>query len=128
MMFKRKVGSKYSAVKTVVDGHTFDSKVEAKRYEFLKEEQRLGRIKDLELQPRFVLMDGFKRKGKTHRKTEYVSDFKYLKGSDVVIEDTKGLLTDVYKLKIKLFLSQLSNDIVFKEVYWKDKQWVEVDR
>jgi hypothetical protein len=45
-----------------------------------------------------------------------------------VIEDTKGLLTDVYKLKIKLFLSQLSNDIIFKEVYWKDKQWVEVDR
>ena len=47
--------SKYKAKKTIIDGITFDSKSEAKRYEELKLLQRGGAIQNLSLQPRFML-------------------------------------------------------------------------
>jgi hypothetical protein len=62
-MFKRKTGSKYGAIKTEVDGHRFDSKIESKYYTYLKELESEGRIKDLSLQPTFILMEGFRRNG-----------------------------------------------------------------
>lgn len=109
---------KYHAKKTVVDGITFDSKKEAMRYKELKELQRVGKIDRLELQPRFVLMDGFRYEGKAIRKIEYVADFLYrdLSTLELVVEDVKGVKTDVYKLKKKLFLKRYGNEYKFKEV------------
>lgn len=109
---------KYNAKKTVVDGIAFDSKKEAMRYKELKELQRVGKIDGLELQPRFELQESFKHKGKTIRKIEYVADFKYL---DIalgkwVVEDVKGMKTDVYKLKKKLFLHSYGGFFDFMEV------------
>ncbi|MDD3747626.1 MAG: DUF1064 domain-containing protein, partial [Anaerostipes sp.] len=43
--------SKYGARKTVIDGITFDSKREAKRYQELKLLEQAGEISYLELQP-----------------------------------------------------------------------------
>lgn len=109
--------SKYKAKKTVVDGITFDSKKEARRYQELKLLERAGAIKDLVLQPRFLLQDKFKHKGKTERKIEYVADFKYLdiKTGRVVVEDTKGYKPDVYNIKRKLFLKKYGEDVDFIE-------------
>ena len=109
--------SKYKAKKTVVDGITFDSKKEARRYQELKLLEMAGAIKDLVLQPRFLLQDKFKYKGKTERKIEYVADFKYLdtKTGRVVVEDTKGYRPDVYKLKRKLFLKKHGDEFDFLE-------------
>lgn len=109
---------KYHAKKTAVDGITFDSKKEAMRYKELKELQRVGKIDRLELQPRFELQESFKHKGKPIRKIEYVADFKYL---DIalgkwVVEDVKGMKTDVYKLKKKLFLHIYGGFFDFMEV------------
>jgi hypothetical protein len=123
-MFKRGTGSKYGAKKTVVDGVIFDSKVESKRYEFLKGQLRLGEISNLELQPRYQILDAFRRNGKAFRKAEYIPDFRYANLDGVlIIEDVKGLKTPVYELKIKMFLAILSDKIEFHEVYWKAKQW-----
>ena len=109
---------KYNAKKTAVDGITFDSRKEATRYRELKALERVGKIDRLELQPRFVLMDGFRYEGKAIRKIEYVADFLYrdLSTCELIVEDVKGVKTDVYKLKKKLFLKRYGNEYKFKEV------------
>lgn len=109
---------KYNAKKTAVDGITFDSRKEAARYKELKALELVGKIDRLELQPRFVLMDGFRYEGKAIRKIEYIADFLYrdLSTYELVVEDVKGVKTDVYKLKKKLFLKHYGNEYKFKEV------------
>lgn len=110
--------NKYHAKKTTVDGITFDSRKEAERYKELKALELVGKIDRLELQPRFVLMDGFRYEGKAIRKIEYVADFLYrdLSTLELVVEDVKGVKTDVYKLKKKLFLKHYGNEYKFVEV------------
>ncbi len=54
--------SKYGAIKTNVDGHTFDSKKEAEYYEELKLKLRAGSIKGFCIQPVFILAPGLKYK------------------------------------------------------------------
>ena len=112
--YPQKRRSKYGNRKTTSsDGNMFDSVKEAKRYEELRLLQRGGKIKNLQLQPRFVLQDKFKRDGKTYRKIEYVADFMYEKDDGtVVVEDVKGMKTDVYKLKKKLFLAKYPFEFV----------------
>jgi hypothetical protein len=99
--------SKYNSRKTTVDGITFDSKKEARRYLVLKQMEQDGEIKNLRLQVQFqlipsfeIVIDGKKRK---RRPITYVADFVYYKNDKKVIEDVKGLRTPVYKIKKKLF-------------------------
>ena len=110
--------SKYNAKKTNVDGIKFDSIREAERYCELKLLEKAKEIRDLELQPRFLLQDKFKDKsGTTHRKIEYVADFMYIdKCGKTIVEDVKGVLTDVYKLKKKMFLKKYDNQYDFREI------------
>lgn len=98
--------SKYFNRKTTVDGITFDSVREARRYEELQLLVRGKVISDLKLQPRFTLQEAFRdAKGTAHRKIEYVADFSYFnENGDYVVEDVKGMKTDLFKLKMKLFL------------------------
>lgn len=95
--------NKYFNKKTIVDGIQFDSKKEANRYCELKLLEKAGHIKNLSLQPRFILQPSFKKNGKTYRKIEYVGDFMYLQDGKIIVEDTKGHETEVFKLKHKLF-------------------------
>ena len=88
--------SKYGAVPTVVDGTRFASKAEAARYGVLRRMETLGLIRGLELQPRFACdVNG------AHVCT-YVADFAYFRENERVVEDVKGLATDVFKLKRRL--------------------------
>lgn len=95
--------SKYKNKKTQVDMYVFDSAKEAQRYKELKLLERAKEIGNLELQPRFLLQESFKKNGKTYRKIEYVADFKYIEHGKTIVEDVKGLQTDVFKIKHKLF-------------------------
>ena len=95
--------NKYKNKKTQVDMYVFDSAKEAKRYKELKLLERAGKISNLELQPHFLLQDSFKKNGRTYRKIEYIADFKYIENGRTIVEDVKGLQTDVFKLKHKLF-------------------------
>lgn len=95
--------NKYRNKKVRLDGKIFDSKKEAYRYAELKMLEKCGVIENLELQPVFLLQESFKKNGKTFRKIEYIADFKYIKNGNVVVEDAKGMKTEVYKLKKKLF-------------------------
>ena len=76
--------SKYGAVKTSVDGQTFDSKKEADYYCNLKLRLQAGEIKGFCLQPVFILAPGLK----------YKADFIVFHndGTSEII-DTKGFKT-----------------------------------
>lgn len=114
--------SKYKAVKTEVDGIVFDSKKEAQRYQQLKLMLKAGMICDLKRQVRYELVPAQYIDGKcVERPVTYVSDFEYyllkpypsgtvMIGPDEktigqhIVEDVKGMRTDVYKMKRKLML------------------------
>ncbi len=100
--------NKYGSKKTFVDGIKFDSKKEAERFMELKLLERTGEISDLILQPKFPLMvkDDIFVKSRTARypngrKVSYFADFQYLdiKKGAVVVEDAKGMDTDVSRIK-----------------------------
>lgn len=97
--------SKYHAKKTTVDGITFDSRKEADRYLVLKSLEEDGSIEDLRRQVRYELVPAFDVDGRHYRQVYYVADFVYMdkETSREVVEDVKGMRTDVYKLKSKLF-------------------------
>ncbi len=86
--------SKYGAVKTSVDGQTFDSKKEADYYCNLKLRLQCGDIRGFCLQPVFVLAPGLK----------YKADFIVFHndGTSEII-DTKGFKTKEYITKKKVF-------------------------
>lgn len=110
--------SKYRAKKTVVDGIKFDSKREAERYCELKLLEKAKEIRNLVLQPRFLLQDEFFDKNEIkHKKIEYVADFMYIdKCGKTIVEDVKGVLTDVYKIKKKMFLKKYDEQYEFREI------------
>lgn len=96
---------KYKNIKTTSNGIKFDSRKEAKRYNELKLMERCGLIKDLELQKSYELQPTFKKHNKTYRAIKYIADFVYydIEKEQIVVEDTKGFRTEVYKIKKKLF-------------------------
>lgn len=94
---------KYHARKTTVDGITFDSRKEADRYLVLKSMEKDGLIEDLRRQVRYELVPAFDVDGRHYRPIYYVADFAYVEDGKEVVEDVKGMRTDVYKLKSKLF-------------------------
>lgn len=133
--------NKYRNIKVQIDGHTFDSKAESLRYLHLKKLEDKGLIQNLILQPKFVLVESFVM-NRTPKKTstskvglfkesaselpfvrsknsgiKYIPDFQYSIEDKIIVEDVKGALTDVYKLKRTMFLDKYLSDIdQFKEV------------
>jgi hypothetical protein len=97
--------SKYGAVQTTVDGITFHSAKEARRYQELKLLQQAGEILSLQLQPEYDLVAGDTIIG------VYRADFSYLElqqpkrrneaSATRVVEDVKGIKTPLYKWKKK---------------------------
>lgn len=85
--------NKFRNVPTVVDGIRFASKAEARRYGELKLLEKAGKIADLELQPRFLLIAG----------VVYVGDFAYREDGKRVVEDVKGIIAQHSAIKMKLF-------------------------
>lgn len=95
--------NKYRNKKIQIDMYVFDSIAESKRYKELVLLQRAGKIRELQLQPKFLLQESFRKNGKTYRKIEYIADFMYEENNKIIVEDVKGKETEVFKLKRKLF-------------------------
>ncbi len=95
--------NKYRNNKVQIDRYVFDSQLEGRRYRELALLEKAGEIKNLRLQVPFLLQDSFKKNGKTYRKIEYIVDFVYEEKGQTIVEDTKGMKTDVFKIKQKLF-------------------------
>ena len=112
--------NKYHNEKTIVDGIAFDSRKEARRYQELKLMERAGEISDLRLQVKYELIPAqYEMKDEwvsptrvqqkevcVERAVNYIADFVYKDKmtEETVVEDTKGMRTEVYKIKKKLML------------------------
>ena len=109
--------SKYGNRTTTVDGIAFASKREAKRYSELSLLQRCGKISALELQKKFILQPPYRKNGKSIREIAYVADFVYFdkERNKVIVEDSKGYRTDIFKLKKKIF-EYVYPDLTLEEV------------
>lgn len=99
--------NKYGNRRCKIDGFTFDSMKEGRRYAELKILLREGLIKNLELQKQFELQPGFiDADGKRIRPIYYRADFCYTdtETGKMVVEDVKSAATKtaVYKLKKKM--------------------------
>ena len=113
--------NKYKNKKVSVNGKVFDSKKEAKRYLELIKLEQAGLIKDLETQKKFLLLDTFRKNGKTYKQISYYADFVYfdMYSKKTIIEDVKAskyFKTEVYKIKKKLFEFIYPN-LTIKEIY-----------
>lgn len=114
--------NKFNAVKEVIDGIKFDSKTEARRYRELKLLERAGKIKDIEVQPVYILLKSVKFSGDDRAKPamRYTADFRYydIDKGEVVVEDVKSKatakLTD-YKMRRHMMLA--IHDIEVLETY-----------
>ena len=109
--------SKYKARKVQYRGKIYDSKKEARRAVELTLLERAGKISDLQMQVKFVLIPtqreadtvgarGGIKKGKViEKECAYYADFVYKDANGkTVVEDTKGFRTADYIIKRKLML------------------------
>lgn len=92
--------NKFGAVRVTIDGHSFHSKAEAKRYGELRYLEMGGKIRNLELQPRYALKINGVDCG------TYIADFRYFDTRsarvELVVEDVKGAVTALFRLKKKI--------------------------
>ena len=106
--------AKYNNKKAELDGITFDSTKEMKRYIVLKKAQEEGIISDLMLQVKFELIPS-QRDGDgkvTERAVCYIADFVYFdrRTNETVAEDVKGYrdpssaVYKVFAIKRKMML------------------------
>jgi hypothetical protein len=93
--------NKYHAKKTVVDGITFDSLMEANRWIELRLLEKRGIIRELRRQVRFEII----RKTRKTRAHYYTADFTYIENNTLIVEDVKGILTRDYILRRDLLIS-----------------------
>ena len=108
--------SKYRNKRVTLDGYTFDSKAEARRYQELRLLHQAGEIRKLRTHPRYTLLDPFECKGVRYRSIVYEGDFEYIENGVQVVEDVKGKATAVFVLKKKLFLKRYGDEIELRIV------------
>lgn len=95
--------SKYKNKKVIYNGIKFDSQKERNYYIKLKLLEDTGKIKDLKLQVKYELQPKFQFGNKNIQAISYIADFTYLDEENKLhIVDTKGVRTDVYKIKKKM--------------------------
>lgn len=97
----------------------FDSVKEFKRYLLLREEEKCGRIRNLQRQVKFELIPKqTDSKGKLlERACYYIADFVYEKKGKQVVEDVKSRITvSVASFVIKRKLMLYKHNISIKEV------------
>lgn len=105
-----KIRNKFGAVKTEVDGITFDSRKEANRYEQLKLLERSGAICNLEIKPVFPFIVN----GVTCFKM--IPDFAYFERERRIVEDVKSAPTKTRAYRIKKKCIEALYSIEIREV------------
>lgn len=96
--------NKYNAKKVEINGVQYDSRHEARDGAKLQQLASAGIISNLQRQVRFVLQEGYRNnQGKAIRPICYIADFVYERDGQKYVQDSKGVRTEVYKIKRKLF-------------------------
>jgi hypothetical protein len=107
LMPRKAMRSKYHATPTVAEGIRFGSKLEARRFTQLRILQAAGDVLYFIRQPRFDLAPG----------VQYVADFLVVWREtnamstkvSVTVEDTKGVETAMFRMKLKLMAEAYPN-------------------
>jgi hypothetical protein len=108
--------NKYGAIPTRVDGIKFASRTEARFYNYVKRLQEEGEIVSVGCQVPFQLLDPFEDgQGEHVRGIKYIADFDIIwaNGERWVVDTKGGVLTDVFKIKAKLFKAR------YPEIHFK---------
>lgn len=116
-MLKPRKKPKFGNKKVVLEGATFDSRKEARRYRELQILERTGEISELQTQFAFVLAESVKFKSEARRKPalRYFADFVYQAKGQLVVEDVKSVATrkkDSYRIKKHLMMSVHGIEVV----------------
>ena len=100
-MYKK---TKYNNKITELDGIKFHSRKESLRYGQLKLYEKGGLISNLRLQVTYQLIEPMRINGKHHRAICYIADFVYYDTVNKceVVEDVKGMITDIFRIKLRL--------------------------
>lgn len=105
--------SKYGNKPMVIDGMTFDSRKEGRRYEKLALRQKAGEIGNLEFQVSYdLVVNG-------ELVSRYVADFRYIivATGETVVEDVKSRATRINRVyRIKKKLMKAIYNIEIKEI------------
>ncbi len=104
----REKQNKYGAKKVKIDGILFDSLREGQRYVVLKLKERVGEISELEARKKYLR---YPLIVKGVHVTEYEADYRYKENGGLVIEDSKGVKTEVYKIKRALMKACLGIEV-----------------
>lgn len=102
--------NKYNAIAKEVDGRKFPSTKEANEYSVLRILERAGKIRDLELQPPFILQRA--NKAAQIKQVKYTPDFKFFdidRGKWFVVE-TKGVKLADFVVRRNLFTKWLAEN------------------
>jgi len=107
--------SKFKNIKVRTKAGKFDSKRELKEYERLLALKKIGVVKSIERQVRFLLLDTARSQTTTYRKRFYIADFVvvYDDGRKEII-DVKGFRTEMYRIKKHLFFIKYGVEIIEK--------------
>lgn len=97
--------NKFGARKTTLDGVTFDSAGEAKRWSVLRLMERAGEIEHLRRQCQFPLYVGDWLIG------HYIADFVFFRDGRRVVQDFKGATTPLFNWKALHFAAQYGQEI-----------------
>lgn len=123
------INRKYHAYKPIINGIQFDSIMESQFYLYLLKLKKEHEIKSFERQKTFELQPSFKTKdGQNVRAITYIADFVVVDKDGVISAvDIKGVETDTFKIKKKLFQYKYP-DIRFLCLRWvpSEGQWLEL--
>lgn len=122
---------KYHASKTEYAGIRFDSSLEAQFYrEEVESGLKSGYITNLVLQPSFVLIPDFVKGGKAMKGVNYIADFQFFdhRVGRLRIVDVKGMQTEEFILRRKMFDYRYADLCLEVVTYAKYCGWVGVDR
>lgn len=111
---------KYKNKSIVAHGIKWDSQSELARYEELLELEKENQIKKLKPHSKeicFVLLEScsykdLEGKVKKQRPITYTPDFVYTMHGVTIAEDVKGMVTDSFRLKAKMFRARYPNIIL----------------
>lgn len=117
-------------------GIQFPSKTEFETFRALEQLRDVGEISEIELQPKFELYEKLKNL-RTENKLKgfspdstiiYTSDFRYfdLKTKRRVVVESKGHMTDLNKMKLRLFLQHYlpEYDFAIVTAVWKKSKGI----
>jgi len=121
--------TKYKSKKVELDGHIFDSKIEARYYQQLKWLEENKQILFFLLHPRYLLQEAFEKNGKKYRRIDYVADFEihHLDGGIEVV-DVKGMETEAFKIKRKLFEKKYPHKLSLVTYSKIDGGWITLEQ